>query len=257
VIVAAQATELRQAPKRSPRAGIHAHPHAIGTAAGTVEGIAWNRVAVIGVSPARYTGRHVVVAEHDPVLVLTNYGDDCSYGPVGQKGNHSPWVGISCAEMGSAGPLSAFDRPVRFEGEGEVMKRSRMLTLLGMLAVVLPIGFAQGVAKADTGPQVIIQPDASYNLAGAVINVGLDVKCQGGSGDVVVNVTQSPPQTPYPVGAGSGPQLVVCDGQMHTVAVTVTGFGFDAGTAWATADLTTGSPAVVAHAQRSITIVVD
>jgi hypothetical protein len=138
------------------------------------------------------------------------------------------------------------------------VKRIRMLTLLGILAVVLPIGLLQGAAKADGGgPQVIIQQDASYNLAGAVLNVGLDVKCQGGSGDVVVNVTQSPPQTPYPVGAGSGPQLVVCDGQMHTVAVTVTGFGFDAGTAWATADLTTGSPAVVAHDQRWITIVVD
>jgi hypothetical protein len=132
-----------------------------------------------------------------------------------------------------------------------------MLTLLGSLAVVLPIGLQQGVAQADSGPQVIIQQDASYNLAGAVINVGLDVKCQGGSGDVVVNVTQSPPETPYPMAAGSGPQTVVCDGQMHSVAVTVAGFGFDAGTAWATADLTTGSPTVVAHAQRTITIVVD
>jgi hypothetical protein len=137
------------------------------------------------------------------------------------------------------------------------VKRISMLTLLGSLAVVLPIGLQQGVAQADSGPQVIIQQDASYNLAGAVINVGLDVKCQGGSGDVVVNVTQSPPETPYPMAAGSGPQTVVCDGQMHSVAVTVAGFGFDAGTAWATADLTTGSPAVVAHAQRTITIVVD
>ena len=136
------------------------------------------------------------------------------------------------------------------------MKRIRMLGVLGVLAVILPIGLLQGVAKADAaGPQVTIQPQASYNLAGAVINVGLDVKCQGGSGDVVVNVTQSPPQTPYPVAAGSGPQVVVCDGQMHSVAVTVAGFGFDAGTAWATADLTTGSGAA-AHAQRSITIVV-
>ena len=135
-----------------------------------------------------------------------------------------------------------------------------MLTLLGMLAVVLPIGLLQGVAKANggSGPpnQVTIQPQASYIIAGATIDVGLYVKCQGGSGDVVVNVTQSPPQTPYPVASGSGPQIVVCDGHTHSVAVTVAGFGFDAGTAWATADLTTGSPTVVAHAQRSITIVV-
>ena len=100
-----------------------------------------------------------------------------------------------------------------------------------------------------------IQPQAEYILAGAAINVGLYVKCQGGSGDVIVNVTQSPPETPYPVAAGSGPQIVVCDGQTHSVAVTVTGFGFDAGTASATADLTTDSLAG-AHAQRSIKIVV-
>ena len=137
------------------------------------------------------------------------------------------------------------------------MKRIILLTLLGSLAVVLPTGLLQGVAQASTsGPQVIIQQDASYNLAGAVINVGLDVKCQGGSGDVIVNVTQSPPETPYPMAAGSGPQVVVCDGQMHTVAVTVAGFGFDAGTASATADLTTDSLAT-AHAQRTINIVVD
>jgi len=133
-----------------------------------------------------------------------------------------------------------------------------MLTVLGVLAVTLPIGLLQGVAKANGGggPQVTIQPQASYILASAVIDVGLYVKCQGGSGDVVVNVTQSSPATPYPLAAGSGPQIVVCDGQTHSVAVTVTGEGFDAGTAWATADLTTGSPTVVVHAQRSIDIVV-
>jgi hypothetical protein len=138
------------------------------------------------------------------------------------------------------------------------VKRIIMLTLLGSLAVVLPIGLQQGVAQAsNAGPQVTIQPQASYILAGGVIDVGLYVKCQGGSGDVVVNVTQSQPATPYPIAAGSGPQIVVCDGQTHSVAVTVTGEGFDAGTAWATADLTTtGSPTVVTHAQRSINIVV-
>jgi hypothetical protein len=138
------------------------------------------------------------------------------------------------------------------------VKRIRMLCLLSILAVALSIGLVQGAAKADAGgPQVIIQQDASYILASSVIDVGLDVKCQGGSGEVVVNVTQSPPETPYPVGAGSGPSPVVCDGQMHAVAVTVTGFGFNAGTAWATADLSIGSPTVVAHAQREITIGVD
>ena len=139
------------------------------------------------------------------------------------------------------------------------MKRIRMLTVLGVLAVILPIGLLQGVAKANGGSgspnQVTIQPQASYIIAGATIDVGLYVKCQGGSGEVVVNVTQSPPQTPYPMAAGSGPQTVVCDGQTHSVAVTVAGFGFDAGTASATADLTTDS-LTGAHAQRSINIVV-
>ena len=137
------------------------------------------------------------------------------------------------------------------------MTRIRMLAVLGMLAVILPVGLLQGVAKASgsSSPnQVAIQPQASYVTAGFTIDVGLYVKCQGGSGDVMVNVTQSQPQTPYPVAFGSGPQVVVCDGQMHTVAVTVTGEGFDAGTASATADLTT--PTGAAHAQRSITIVV-
>jgi len=42
-----QAMELRQAPKRSSAPGSSAHPHAIGFAAGTVEGIAWgNGIAV-------------------------------------------------------------------------------------------------------------------------------------------------------------------------------------------------------------------
>ena len=142
------------------------------------------------------------------------------------------------------------------------MKRIRMLTALGMLAVALPIGLLPGVAKADEGGgspnQVTIQEEASYILASSVIDVGLNVKCQGGSrsGEVVVNVMQSPPQTPYPVGAGSGPSPVVCDGQTHPVAVTVTGFGFNAGQAWATADLSIGSQTGVAHAQRWITIVV-
>ena len=51
MVLAAQAMELRQAPKRSSAPGSLAHPHAIGFAAGTVEGIAW-KVAV-GVPPHR------------------------------------------------------------------------------------------------------------------------------------------------------------------------------------------------------------
>ena len=138
------------------------------------------------------------------------------------------------------------------------MKRIIMLTLLGSLAVVLPIGLQQGVAQAGGGSQVIIQQDASYGTAGATLNVGLDVKCQGGSGEVRVTVTQSSPPAPFGGGGtGYGPSPVVCDGQMHPVAVTVFGAVFGAGQAWATADLDIGSQTGVAHAQRWITIVVD
>lgn len=142
------------------------------------------------------------------------------------------------------------------------MKRIRMFTLLSVLAVVLSVGLLPGVAKASggggTANQVTIQPQASLIFTDATIDVGLYVKCQGGSGlgEVIVNVTQSPPATPSPVAAGSGPQTVVCDGHSHSVGVTVSGFGFDAGTAQATADLMMDSPSVVAHVQRSINIVV-
>ena len=142
------------------------------------------------------------------------------------------------------------------------MKRIRMLTVLGVLAVILPIGLLQGVARANGGSgsqnQVTIQPKASLIFTDSTIDVGLYVKCQSGLGlaEVIVNVTQLPPATPSPVASGSGPQTVVCDGQTHSVGVTVDGFGFDAGTALATADLETDSLTVVAHAQRSINIVV-
>jgi hypothetical protein len=141
------------------------------------------------------------------------------------------------------------------------MKRIRLLFLLGLAAVALPLGLLQGVARAtgDNGGgatnQVTIQPNADYDFVGTQIDVGLLVRCSGGSGTVLVNVSQSPPETPYPVGAGSGPQIVVCDGQTHTVGVTITGFGFDAGKAKATADLTTASGGSV-HAQRTINIIV-
>ena len=123
-------------------------------------------------------------------------GDDAHY-----RNPPNPGIGASRGrrrfgtKSGSAIGLTG-----RSDSKGEVVKRIILLALLGSLAVVLPIGLVQGAAKADEGPQVIIQQDASYNLAGAVINVGLNVKCQGGSGDVVVNVTQSPPETPYPIG---------------------------------------------------------
>jgi hypothetical protein len=139
------------------------------------------------------------------------------------------------------------------------MKRIRLLVLLGAVAVALPLGLSAAHATGGGGGgtpanQVTIQPYADYDFVGTQIDVGLSVRCTGGSGTVIVNVSQTPPQTPYPVGTGSGPQLVVCDGNSHAVGVTITGFGFDAGRAKATADLT--APSGNVHAERSITIVV-
>jgi hypothetical protein len=134
------------------------------------------------------------------------------------------------------------------------VKRIRLLIVLGAVAVALPIGLLPARATGTTN-SVTIQERVDYDFIGTQLDVGLYVRCTGGSGSVIVNVSQSPPQTPYPVGVGSGPQIVVCDGRTHRVGVTITGFGFDAGRAWATADLTTASGGS-AHAQRYVTIVV-
>ena len=62
-----------------------------------------------------------------------------------------------------------------------------------------------------------IQQYADYEAAGFVLDVGLYVTCKGNgtvahNGLVNVTVEQYPPQTPFPLGFGSGPQPVVCDG---------------------------------------------
>jgi hypothetical protein len=136
------------------------------------------------------------------------------------------------------------------------MKRLRFIILISTVAVALAVPVvAKATGSTGTTNSVYIQQYVDYDFAGAQLDVGLYVRCTGGSGNVIVNVSQSPPQTPYPVSAGSGTNLVVCDNQTHSVGVTITGFGFDAGRAWAEADLTTASGGS-AHAERSVTIVV-
>jgi hypothetical protein len=123
------------------------------------------------------------------------------------------------------------------------MKRLRMLVVLGAVAVALPLGLATAKATGSTGSSssVYIQDKADYDFVGTNLDVGLYVTCKDSTGFGTVNVTvdQYPPETPYPFGAGSGPQSVVCDGHSHSVAVTIIGAGFDAGRAKATAALTT------------------
>jgi hypothetical protein len=112
---------------------------------------------------------------------------------------------------------------------------------IGLAAAALalaPVGIANATG-GTTGNSVSINQYADYDFVGTNIDVGLQVSCTGGSGTVDVTVSQAPPETPYPVASGTGPQLVVCDGRSRSVAVTVVGFGFDAGKAKATATLVT------------------
>jgi hypothetical protein len=100
-----------------------------------------------------------------------------------------------------------------------------------------------GVAQADPAyADVAIEPNAQYDIQGSILHVELKATCTGGSGAVVVQVTQSPPETAYPMAFGSGPNAVVCDGQAHEVGVTIFGIGFDAGRATAMATLTVTDP---------------
>jgi hypothetical protein len=120
------------------------------------------------------------------------------------------------------------------------MKRLRLLVLLGAIAVALPVGLATAKATGGTAtkPSVYIDQYADFDFAGTNIDVKLLVRC---TGTTVANVTlqQSPPETGSPVAVGSGPQpLVACDGQYHSVGITVVGFGFDVGWAKATATVT-------------------
>jgi hypothetical protein len=147
------------------------------------------------------------------------------------------------------------------------MKRIRLLILLGMVAVALPLGLLQGIAKAkgtsgstsgSTG-QVSINQYADYDAVGTFLDVGLQVACTdplGTAGNVQVHVSQSVPETPYPAAQGDGTQEVVCDGRSRYVTVSVFGGVFDGGKATATATLTTISsfPTPVATATRQISI---
>jgi hypothetical protein len=137
---------------------------------------------------------------------------------------------------------------------GVVMRKVLLgaVAALTLVLVVAPTGVASAGAHTGT-TQVTIKSQADYDFVGTTIDVGLEVRCSGGSGSVIVDLEQFPPETPYPVATGSGPQIVTCDGRTRSVAVTVAGFGFDAGKAKATATLTTPSGSV--QAQRWITIV--
>jgi hypothetical protein len=140
------------------------------------------------------------------------------------------------------------------------MPRIRLLVLLSAVIAALPLALlSAGVAAAQASADVAIEPNAQYDIQGSILHVALRATCSGGAGGVVVEVTQSPPETPFPVAFGSGPNSVVCDGQAHEAAVTILGEGFDAGSALATATLTVVDPTTLETlatdtAQRTINI---
>jgi hypothetical protein len=145
------------------------------------------------------------------------------------------------------------------------MKRIRLLILLGMVAVALPLGLLQGVARATGGTgttnSVSINQYAQYNAAGFFLDVGLNVRCQNGpDGFVQVQVDQYRPETSSLIATGVAGTTVVCDGRTHAVAVTIGGEGFDAGNAKATATLNVPAatkPVGTATASRTIIITVE
>jgi hypothetical protein len=128
---------------------------------------------------------------------------------------------------------------VEAKREGERVKRIRLLVLLGVIAVALPFGLRTAGATGTTSNSVTIERNAQYDTLGSFIHVGLQVRCRRSAlpGSLDVMVSQKPPETPYPVAAGSGLQEVVCDGRTHSVGVTIAGEGFDAGKARAKAIL--------------------
>jgi hypothetical protein len=158
------------------------------------------------------------------------------------------------------------------------MKRIRLLILLSVLAVALPVGFLSGVAKAtgSSRTSVSISQTADYNFAGTQLDVnllvrcsggmglaevtvnqldvGLNVRCTGSTGTATVHVMQTPPESTHPV-SGFGIQDVVCDGQTHSVGVTLIGSVYDPGRAYAIADVT--APSGPGHAEKWITIFVN
>jgi hypothetical protein len=122
------------------------------------------------------------------------------------------------------------------------MKKLALGAAVGLALALAPVGV--GVAQASSATaSVIVETNAQYDIQGSILHVGVKATCSGGAGAVTVQVTQSSPETPYPVAFGSGPNAVVCDGQQHETAVTIHGEGFDAGKATATATLTVTDPA--------------
>jgi hypothetical protein len=118
------------------------------------------------------------------------------------------------------------------------MKHVRWLAAAAAGLMLATLG--AGSARAGGTTDVSIMLQAQY-VTEVVVSVALHVTCEGDPlfGVVDVTVEQEPPETQSAT-VGSGSQVVVCDGNQHDVAVSVTGgsfSGFDIGKAFATATL--------------------
>ena len=112
--------------------------------------------------------------------------------------------------------------------------------LAAATATLLLAGLGSAPASAGGTTDVSIMLQAQY-VTEVLVSVALHVTCEGDPvpGEVAVTVEQEPPETQSPT-VGTGENVVVCDGNQHDVAVTVTGgsvSGFDIGKAFATATL--------------------
>ena len=118
------------------------------------------------------------------------------------------------------------------------MKHVRWLSAAAAGLILATLG--PGSARAGGTTDVSIMLQAQY-VTEVLVSVALHVTCEGDPvfGVVEVTVEQEPPETQSTT-VGTGEQVVVCDGNQHDVAVTVTGgsfSGFDIGKAFATATL--------------------
>ena len=130
------------------------------------------------------------------------------------------------------------------------MRRIRLLVVLGALAVALPLCLTTAKATGGSSGSVSIVSPAQYNFEGTYITVQLYVSCQPagavGTGVVFLTVDQEYPETPVLTGAhGTFFADVVCDGRSRAVGVTVPVGPYDAGKAFAAAELVPPSGSTV------------
>jgi hypothetical protein len=87
---------------------------------------------------------------------------------------------------------------------------------------------------------VYIEPYADLALAVGFINVIVDIRCTGGRGDVVVNLSQTAQQSANGVGGSfaEGFSAANCDGTWRRLSVGVVAPDFNLGCAHASAVLT-------------------